>query len=316
MNFNDKHTSGRTSQTSSRTPNDRRASSVQLQTQPRRANVVDRSQRQSYAPQGHSATHQTTNTSSEKNKRTRTSRSDKNGDKDAASQRRKARRGQDLMRYAQDSKFVRSVYQLITGPYKMVIFVIFFVICAVSIYLPVSDLYCAMRTQQDLTVLIQTQLDENDLAQEEVDRLMSQEGIEDIAREELGLVMPGETVGVVVGVDDEGNPLTEDPQDTSGEESAVEDPDFDVSLPFGPNATEEEQQQAEGQTSGKPLNPLESDIHPVLGDIDQDLDDKERDQKTQKYAPVTWYYAIGDFIFGYHGASGETIVSTGTHSVD
>ena len=308
MNFNDKHTSNGASQPQ---PQARRSSATQIRTQPRRANVAGTTPRK--------ATNSRTSTASRSQQNTRSgaSRSNKSAEKDTRDRRRGQARGQDLMRYAQDSPFVRKFYALVTGPHKMTFFLSFLLLCLVGIYFPIRDVYVAVRTQQDLTVLIQTQLAENDEAQAKVDGLMSQEGIEDIAREEFGLVMPGETAGVVVGVDEEGNPLKEDADSTGGSQTnGASDPDFDITLPFGPNATEEEQQKAEGQATGKPLNPLESDVHPVLGDLDQDLEGKEKDQAAKKYAPVPWYYAIGDFIFGYHGATGETIVSTGTHSVD
>lgn len=308
MNFNDKHTSNRASQPQSQ---QRRSSGTQIRTQPRRANVVSATSRQTAFSQS------SITSRSQQNTRSSASRSSKSAEKDAGATRRRQTRGQDLMRYAQDSSFVRKFYALVTGPYKMAFFLSFFLLCMVGIYFPVRDVYVAVRTQQDLTVLIQTQLAENDEAQAKVDGLMSQEGIEDAAREELGLVMPGETAGTVVGVDEDGNPLKEDSKNTPESQSnGASDPGFDMTLPFGPNATDEEQQQAEEQATGKPLNPLESDSHPVLGDLDQNLEEKEKDQVPKKYAPVPWYYALGDFIFGYHGATGETIVSTGTHSVD
>ena len=310
MNFNDKHTSNGASQPQPQ-PQARRSSATQIRTQPRRANVAGTTPRKATDSRTSAASR------SQQNTRSGASRSNKPAEKDTRDQRRGQARGQDLMRYAQDSPFVQKFYALVTGPYKVAFYSCFIAICLFAMYFPVRDMYIAMRTQQDLLVLMQTQVDENNEAQSKVDSLMSQEGIEDIAREELGLVMPGETVGVVVGVDEEGNPLPENEGESGGTQSdGTSDPNFDLTLPFGPNATDEEQHQAEEQATGKPLNPLESDVHPVLGDLDQDLEGKEKDQVAKKYAPVPWYYAVGDFIFGYHGATGETIVSTGTHSVD
>ena len=340
MNFFEKHASNKSSKQVQSESNRRSApaSVTQFPSQARRANIEDvPAKRNSYSQtyvtptssrsrvgsrfqHPHDARNKEAgkNKSNNSSKTVNTSRSRKasvtsNPSQEATRKQRYQKRNQDFVRYAQDNVFVRTFYELTTGPYKVIVFLIFALVCVSGIYFPLKDMYCAMRTQQDLTVLEQTQQEANDEAQAQIDQYMSQEGIEDIARTELGLVMPGETAGVVVGVDEDGNALPDESSpDEESESSTATDPNFDVTLPFGPNTEE----QNEESSPDAPVNPLEEDEHPVLGELSQNLEEKEDAQKAKKYADVPWYYAIGDFIFGYKGATGQTIVSTGGRSID
>lgn len=76
------------------------------------------------------------------------------------------------------------------------------VISIVGLYGPSQRLYVAWREQERISEELNANLSRNEQMQTRIDRLQSQEGIEDEARARFGLVMPGEVLGSVTGVDD------------------------------------------------------------------------------------------------------------------
>ena len=124
---------------------------------------------------------------------------------------------QDLMRYASDNAVVRWLYALTTGPRRYLFYGAVVALVLVGIYGPVKDFYIARRTVMILEEQTAIREEYNETLGDEVGSLMSQEGIEDTARKDLGMVMPGEQTITVEGLDSEGNPVVVDPSNPAEE---------------------------------------------------------------------------------------------------
>ena len=123
----------------------------------------------------------------------------------AASSRSKAARAtkREKVKRAPDPEFRR----------KLAIALVIVAAILIMLYRPTRDLYIAWRTGYVLQQRYDTLAEENQELSEEVDRLMTREGIEDAARKR-GYVMPGETSVKVEGL--EGEPA-EEPEDEEAE---------------------------------------------------------------------------------------------------
>ena len=124
-------------------------------------------------------------------------------DRAASRQRPRAERG-SLIRYATDNAVVRAFNTLTTGTFRFAFWAAVVLIAGASLYFPLRGWYVAERSKDIKNELYEQQLSVNAAAQETVDKLLSQEGIKDIARSKLGMVEPGEVSGVVVGLDEQG----------------------------------------------------------------------------------------------------------------
>ena len=109
----------------------------------------------------------------------------------------------NLMKYAADNRLVRAVYHFTTA-YKPLFIALVAVAVAIGVYFPVRDLYIAQRTESILQQQLEIRKKYNNSLSKEVKKYLSQEGIEDTARKELGMVMPGEKTITVQGLDDDG----------------------------------------------------------------------------------------------------------------
>lgn len=140
----------------------------------------------------------------------------------AASSRRRARGvgSGSLIRYATDNVFVRAMYALTTGPLRFAFYAVVAFAVGASLYVPLRGWYIAARSEEVKTDLYQEQSASNAAKQETVDKLLSQEGIKEIARSKLGLVEPGEVSGMVVGLGDEGGSAASDGSGTADGGSA------------------------------------------------------------------------------------------------
>lgn len=145
----------------------------------------------------------------------------------AASFRRRARGAGSgsLIRYATDNVFVRAVYALTTGPLRFAFYAVVAFAVGASLYVPLRGWYIAARSEEVKTDLYQEQSASNAAKQETVDKLLSQEGIKEIARSKLGLVEPGEVSGMVVGLGDEGGSAASDGSDAADGGSASDGAD-------------------------------------------------------------------------------------------
>lgn len=124
-----------------------------------------------------------------------------------------ASRRESFMRYASDNRVVRAVYDFTTGPWKPLLIAGVALVVAVSIYFPVRDYYVAYRTNDILQRQLEVREAYNENLEDEVNKLLSTDGIADAARSDLGLVMPGEKRIDVIGDDGEDSSATSDGED-------------------------------------------------------------------------------------------------------
>ena len=120
----------------------------------------------------------------------------RNSKRASARQRRPA---SNVMKYAQDNRAVQAVYNFTHGATKPLFIVLVVIAVLAGIYGPVRDYYSAYRTGDILNRQLELVKSYNADLQGEVDTLLSREGIEDTARKELNLVMPGEKTLTVTG---------------------------------------------------------------------------------------------------------------------
>lgn len=156
------------------------------------------------------------------------------------------------MKYASDNRIVRSFYELTTGPSRHIFFIAVALVAAVSIYLPVRDFYIAQRTEMILQEQNAIREKYNKAIAKEVKGYMSEEGVEDAARKDLGMVMPGETTITVEGLDEDGNPIVKQQgEDASGDGTATgEDTEGDAA----------DEASAEAGTDGESTNGEDADV--------------------------------------------------------
>lgn len=76
------------------------------------------------------------------------------------------------------------------------------VLAIAMLYFPAQDYYLAVRENERLADELNENVARNEQMQTRVNNLQTQEGIEDEARARFGLVLPGENLVKVVGVDD------------------------------------------------------------------------------------------------------------------
>ncbi len=217
---------------------------------------------------------------------------------------------QDLMRYASDNALVRWFYALTTGPRRHLFYLGVVLLVLAGIYGPVRDLYVARRTVMILEEQTAIRKEYNEALGDEVGGLMSQEGIEDAARKDLGMVMPGEQTITVEGLDDEGNPVVVDPdkQDASGQGAASggEDPAAEPEEAGG----EEDSGKLKGSDAadksktGSGPSSKDPSKHPTTS---AEVEAAERAVLENS----AWYWKVLDAIFFFDGANGMAVVSTG-----
>lgn len=222
----------------------------------------------------------------------RGSASASNGRRERQTTRARGRRASNLMRYAADSKFVQMVYGFITGPTRPIFIGLVALAVAIGVYFPVRDLYSAYRTHD----ILQRQLEVRDAynadLEREVDSLLSTEGIEDAAREELGLVLPGEHAVTVVGLDEEG-----EEQDGKAETSGSDERD----------TSKTDDASEEAASGDEPSDDPASSEPSEEGSASAKVEEAERAAADE--AP--WYIKVFDVVFLYGGVEGQTVASSG-----
>ncbi len=117
------------------------------------------------------------------------------------------------MRYATDNRFVSWVYDFTTGPRRYVFYLLVALFVGMGVYWPVRDFYIAHRTEAILQEQKAIRKRYNDTLGQEVEGLLSQEGVEDAARRDYGMVMPGEKTITVEGLNEDGEPVVVDRSD-------------------------------------------------------------------------------------------------------
>lgn len=249
-----------------------------------------------------------------------------------------ARRRSNFMRYAADNRVIQTLYAITTGPWRFAFYGAVIVAVGLSVYFPVRDLYAAYRTGDILERQLEVRTAYNKRLESQVDKLLSTEGIEDAARKNLGLVMPGEHAVEVIGLDDDGSGGT---SSASGDASAGTS---DASS----NTAADDSASAQGSGAGSADASDGQDDGSSTGDADQRASDGAASSQDEDGAatdqgatgedardeaagassePTTsaeveaaeqavvgdapWYIRILDAIFFYQGIEGQTVSSTG-----
>lgn len=208
-----------------------------------------------------------------------------------------ARRQSSLMKYANDNRVVRALYDFTSGPYRAVFYVLVVAVIALGVYFPVRDLYIAHRTNGILQEQLAIREKYNESLEKEVNKYLSQEGIEEAAREQ-GMVMPGETPITVQGADQLGDNGQASSQDGSADGAQSDDAagsgDTASSGGAADSADEGSGGDAADSSSGEPSTSAEV----------------ERAER-EVYANSPWYYKVLDSLFFYSGPSDQIVKSTG-----
>lgn len=214
-----------------------------------------------------------------------------------------ARRQSSLMKYANDNRVVRALYDFTSGPYRAVFYVLVVAVIALGVYFPVRDLYIAHRTNGILQEQLAIREKYNESLEKEVNKYLSQEGIEEAAREQ-GMVMPGETPITVQGADqlgDNGQASSQDgsadgaqSDDASGSDDAAGSGDTASSGGAADSADEGSGGDAADSSSSEPSTSAEV----------------ERAER-EVYANSPWYYKVLDSLFFYSGPADQIVKSTG-----
>ena len=265
------------------------------------------------------------------------------GSEGSARVRRSSQRaaGSDLMRYARDNRFVRAVYSFTTGRTRPLFIILVVAVVAVAVYLPVRDLYIAYRSQTILEEQIAIREAYNEELEEEVEALTTEEGVQDAAREELGMVMEGETPLTVTGLDEDGNAIVvetessdaasddDESEDDSGSDDESADEDADGADENAETSSTEDGDGSEDASTDDAddaeIDASESEdaVATSAGEDDAETDTAEdEDDETMTSADVdaavkavyensAWYWKVLDAIFFFDGTTGQAVVSTG-----
>ena len=215
---------------------------------------------------------------------------------------------QDLMRYASDNAVVRWLYALTTGPRRYLFYGAVVALVLVGIYGPVKDFYIARRTVMILEEQTAIRKEYNETLGDEVGSLMSQEGIEDTARKDLGMVMPGEQTITVEGLDSEGNPVVVDPSKPAEEGEGASD-----------EASAEDPAKADSDKDSRPLKGADAANKDKTGSSAAAADPSKKPMTSAEVEAAEravlenspWYWKVLDVLFGFDGAKGMAVVSTG-----
>ena len=225
------------------------------------------------------------------------------------------------MRYATDNKVVQTIYAVTTGPYKYALLLLLIVVVGLSLYFPIRDYYVAYRTSDILARQLELREEYNERLEIDVDQLLSTEGIENAARENLGLVMPGEKRIDVVGSvgdgsdasDAEGDDAANAGDASAGDASGTEGADGsggDGSDANGSADADADNAASSGDgdaADGSGDNADNADASAAVPTTSEEL--REAEEAVANDAP--WYIQLLDTIFFYQGIDGQKVASTG-----
>lgn len=203
----------------------------------------------------------------------------------------------NFMRYAADNRVVQTIYAITTGPWRFAFYGVVAAAIALSVYFPVRDLYAAYRTGDILERQLAVRESYNKTLETEVNKLLSTEGIEDAARRNLGLVMPGEHAVEVIGLEDEAG-------DSSGSADAS-----DASADQSGNASGDEGDASDAQDAASTDSGASDSATGASSDPNTSAEVEAAEQAVANDAP--WYIKVLDAFFFYQGVEGQTVSSTG-----
>lgn len=207
--------------------------------------------------------------------------------------------------YANDNSIVQAVYDFTAGRGKPVFLAIVGVAAALSIYFPVRDYYIAQRSSQILQEQQKIRDSYSQQLENDVNALLSEEGIEETARKSYGLVNQGESTIDVQGLDEllSVEKEAEEVKNQSGNDAPVSNPDSilgstddasadgDPSADDGPGASDDDSSEAE---ETRPTTSTE--LEAAIAAVGQD-------------AP--WYTKLFDAFFFFGGVDNQSVQSTG-----
>lgn len=210
------------------------------------------------------------------------------------------------MRYASDNRVVQTVYGITTGPYRFLFYGVVALAVLLSLYFPVRDLYIAHRTNGILQRQLEIRETYNEGLQQDVDKLLSTEGIEDEARANLGLVMPDEKRLEVKGLDKAQQEGSSSDADGDAEGSAGAD-DADAA------ASGDDAAANKGDDTGTADAPDDGSVPEDAASKDtaptNSTEAEAAEQAVTQDAP--WYIQMLDALFFFHGVDGQRVASTG-----
>ena len=231
----------------------------------------------------------------------------------SGSRRGSSERGTNFMRYANDNAVVRAIYDITTGPYRWAFFLVVLIAVVASIYFPVRDYYVAWRSQDVLEERLEQGRSYNEELQDNVDKLLSQEGIEDIARDELGLVREGETAGVVVGLDEDGNPIPK--EDSSDKDDSGEDGEKDGGSDAdedGSGADDAEDLDGDGVPDDEQTpTTVDGKAAGGTGSSKKGVPDTLAEKTGNTEIETPWYLSVLDSVFFFSPDEAQGIMSVG-----
>lgn len=208
-----------------------------------------------------------------------------------------ARRQSSLMKYANDNRVVRALYDFTSGPYRAVFYVLLVAVIALGVYFPVRDLYIAHRTNGILQEQLAIREKYNESLEKEVNKYLSQEGIEEAAREQ-GMVMPGETPITVQGADQLG-----DNGQVSSQDGSADGAQSDDAAGSGDTASSGGAADSADEGSGGDAADSSSSEPSTSAEVER--------AEREVYANSPWYYKVLDSLFFYSGPADQIVKSTG-----
>lgn len=208
-----------------------------------------------------------------------------------------ARRQSSLMKYANDNRVVRALYDFTSGPYRAVFYVLVVAVIALGVYFPVRDLYIAHRTNGILQEQLAIREKYNESLEKEVNKYLSQEGIEEAAREQ-GMVMPGETPITVQGADQLG-----DNGQASSQDGSADGAQSDDAAGSGDTASSGGAADSADEGSGGDAADSSSSEPSTSAEVER--------AEREVYANSPWYYKVLDSLFFYSGPADQIVKSTG-----
>ena len=218
-----------------------------------------------------------------------------------------------LMKYAADNRVVTWLYDLTTGPRKYFFYGVVVLLVLAGVYAPVKDFYVAFRTEQILQEQNAIRNAYNETLGKEVEGLLSEEGVEDKARKDFGMVMPGEQTITVEGLDEEGNPVTVDTSAESSDGEGGADANGNTADPSAANgaASKNEGETLKGADAANKDSDASASASAVTsGDTPKTSAEAEAAERAV-LENSAWYWKVLDTLFGFTGTDGMAIVSTG-----
>ena len=205
---------------------------------------------------------------------------------------RSPRRSSSFMKYAVDNRVVQAVYGFVTGSTKPLFIALVVLAVVIGLYFPIRNLYVAYRTQDILSRQVDLREAYNEGLQEDVNRYLSQEGIEEAARSELDMVLPGETRIEVTGQDDVDAAGSEDADKQDSEGADAEGKEGETPVGEGDSAAADNGDDADaGAAASKDNVPSTA------------LEAEQAELAAAQEAP--WYIHMLDSLFFFDGVEGQ-----------